>query len=65
MAGRCCGCFAAAASARHSSSRPAILLNCDPIIHHSVQTHRFDRLFNSTEPIVPVYRIGQRAHSTQ
>ncbi|KAE9088748.1 hypothetical protein PF005_g16199 [Phytophthora fragariae] len=32
MAGRCCGCEAGAASARHSSSLPAILLNCDPTI---------------------------------
>ncbi|KAE9011688.1 hypothetical protein PR003_g27523 [Phytophthora rubi] len=59
MASIYCACFAAAASA---------LPACDPSqlrSHHSVQTHRFDRLFDSTEPIVPVYRIGQRAHSTQ
>ncbi|KAE9005955.1 hypothetical protein PR003_g21271 [Phytophthora rubi] len=62
MASIYCACFAAAASARHSSSRPAILLNCDSIIHHSVQTHRFDRLFNSI--IIQSKRIGLTDYST-
>ncbi|KAE8899763.1 hypothetical protein PF005_g21873 [Phytophthora fragariae] len=37
MAGIYCACFAAAASARHSSSLPAILLNRDPIIQSKVR----------------------------
>ncbi|KAE8984112.1 hypothetical protein PR003_g18112 [Phytophthora rubi] len=60
MAGIYCTCFAAAA--------PFFLPACDPSqsrSHHSVQTHRFYRSFDTNEPIVPVYRIGQRAHSTQ
>ncbi|KAE8890834.1 hypothetical protein PF005_g21934 [Phytophthora fragariae] len=69
MASIYCACFAAAASARHYSSRripPAILLNCDPIIQSKrIGLTDHDRPFDTTEPIVPVYRIGQRAHSTQ